>query len=74
MIITFGAQLRVLEFQLKSLANSECHNIIKYTMVAKLRQNQKFICLLCMEGNHVRWVPCHHGIARPQIADGGDSL
>jgi hypothetical protein len=19
---------------------------------------------------HVRWVPCHHGMARPQVADG----
>jgi hypothetical protein len=24
--------------------------------------------------NHVRWVPCHQGMARPQLADGGDSL
>jgi hypothetical protein len=23
---------------------------------------------------HVSWVPCHHGMARPQVADGGDSL
>jgi hypothetical protein len=22
----------------------------------------------------VRWVPCHHGMARPQVADGGDGL
>jgi hypothetical protein len=22
----------------------------------------------------IRWVPCHHGMARPQVADGGDSL
>jgi hypothetical protein len=21
---------------------------------------------------HVRWVPCHHGMAHPQIADRGD--
>jgi hypothetical protein len=20
------------------------------------------------------WFPCHHGMARPQVADGGDSL
>jgi hypothetical protein len=20
------------------------------------------------------WVPCHHGMARPQVADGGDGL
>jgi hypothetical protein len=23
---------------------------------------------------HVRCVPCHHGMARPQVADGGDDL
>jgi hypothetical protein len=23
---------------------------------------------------HVSWVPCHHDMARPQVADGGDSL
>jgi hypothetical protein len=23
---------------------------------------------------HVRWVPCHHGMARSQVADGGDGL
>jgi hypothetical protein len=23
---------------------------------------------------HVRWVPCHHGMARPQVAGGGDGL
>jgi hypothetical protein len=23
---------------------------------------------------HVRCVPCHHSMARPQVADGGDSL
>jgi hypothetical protein len=21
---------------------------------------------------HVRWVLCHHGMARPQVADGGE--
>jgi hypothetical protein len=24
--------------------------------------------------SHVKWVPCHHGTARPQIADGGEGL
>jgi hypothetical protein len=24
--------------------------------------------------SHVRWVPCHHGMARPQVADGGEVL
>jgi hypothetical protein len=23
---------------------------------------------------HVGWIPCHHGMARPQVADGGDTL
>jgi hypothetical protein len=23
---------------------------------------------------HVKWVPCHHGMARPQISDGGEGL
>jgi hypothetical protein len=23
---------------------------------------------------HVKWVPCHHGMARPQVADGGEDL
>jgi hypothetical protein len=23
---------------------------------------------------HVRWVPCHHSMARPQVADGRDSF
>jgi hypothetical protein len=27
-----------------------------------------FVCLF-----HVRWVPSHHGMARPQVADGGTS-
>jgi hypothetical protein len=23
---------------------------------------------------HVKWVHCHHGMARPQVADGGDGI
>jgi hypothetical protein len=23
---------------------------------------------------HVKWIPCHHGTARPQVADRGDGL
>jgi hypothetical protein len=31
--------------------------------------------LVVRSGNiHVRWVPCHHGMVRPQVADGGDAL
>jgi hypothetical protein len=28
----------------------------------------------CLTDNHVKWVPCHHGIVRPQVADGGEGL
>jgi hypothetical protein len=24
--------------------------------------------------DYVRWVPCHHGMVRPQVADGEDGL
>jgi hypothetical protein len=27
-----------------------------------------------VSGFHIRWVPCQNGIARPQVADGGDGL
>jgi hypothetical protein len=32
------------------------------------------ILYLRSRNSHVRWVPCHHGMARPQVADGGDGL
>jgi hypothetical protein len=37
------------------------------------------VCVLCVFGKlfvcvHVKWAPCHHGMARPQVADGGDGL
>jgi hypothetical protein len=28
-------------------------------------------CINCSYSFHVRWVPCHHGMARPQVVDGG---
>jgi hypothetical protein len=32
------------------------------------------ICFYVTNCDHVRWVPCHHGMARPQVVDGGDGL
>jgi hypothetical protein len=29
---------------------------------------------MCVIQRHVKWVPCHHGMARPQVADGADGL
>jgi hypothetical protein len=34
---------------------------------------RKFLASVVLEF-HFRWVPCHHGMARPQVANGGDSL
>jgi hypothetical protein len=33
-----------------------------------------FQIIHCIILNHVRWVPCYHGTARPQVADGKDGL
>jgi hypothetical protein len=27
--------------------------------------------LILFSNVHVKWVPCYHGMARPQVADGG---
>jgi hypothetical protein len=32
------------------------------------------IIKILMIYTQIRWVPCHHGMARPQVVDGGDSL
>jgi hypothetical protein len=34
----------------------------------------KTILETCYLSPHVRWVSCHHGVARPQVTDGGDGL
>jgi hypothetical protein len=31
-------------------------------------------CCSVMPPTNVRWVPCHHRMARPQFVDGGESL
>jgi hypothetical protein len=36
------------------------------------REDERGSGLNCSK--HVRWVPCHHGMARPQIADGGNGF
>jgi hypothetical protein len=32
------------------------------------------VCVCVLDEAHVRWVPCHHGMARHQVADGGDYM
>jgi hypothetical protein len=32
------------------------------------------VVLIILEEECPLWVPCHHGMARPQVANGGDAL
>jgi hypothetical protein len=51
--------------------------IIIRQIVEKLmrhRQIHRLILQTYIFCNHVNWVPCHHGMARPQVADGGEGL
>jgi hypothetical protein len=33
-----------------------------------------FHCIESIVRNHVKWVPCHYGMACPQVVDGGQGL
>jgi hypothetical protein len=33
-----------------------------------------YVFILALFMYHVKWMPCQHGMARPQVADGGDGL
>jgi hypothetical protein len=47
-------------------SGNECQDIMEGLAHSKLKEETTH--------SHVRWVPCHHGMARPQVADGGDTL
>jgi hypothetical protein len=36
--------------------------------------SSRTIGLVISTADHVKWVLCHHGMARSQVADGGDGL
>jgi hypothetical protein len=44
--------------------------IMLLTYILEVRHIVVRLSALC----HVRWVPCHHGMVRPQVVDGGDDL
>jgi hypothetical protein len=46
------------------------------TRTSKTKRGVKsvYFVMLMKDGYHVKWVPCHHGMARPQVADGGGGL
>jgi hypothetical protein len=46
----------------------QCH--VRTAFPKRLPWDFAFLFLM----SHVKWVPCHHGMARPQLADGEDSF
>jgi hypothetical protein len=46
------------------------HEIIVYTEFNSFTALKLTGLILC----HVKWVPCHHGMASPQVSDGGEDL
>jgi hypothetical protein len=57
--------------------NPLCHFLTVFHTASFLLDNRSsriviMYCILSLA--HVRWVPCHHGMARPQVADGGNGL
>jgi hypothetical protein len=49
------------------IINRASHKENLYNMIIRINQINGH----CV---HVRSVPCHHGMERPQVADGGDAL
>jgi hypothetical protein len=41
---------------------------ITINFIFEVKQLRKYLT------HHIKWVPCHHGMARPQVADGGNAL
>jgi hypothetical protein len=42
-----------------------------YTSICHAQLYELFLLNRYSSICRVRWVPCHHGMARPQVADGG---
>jgi hypothetical protein len=47
---------------------------LKFKLFNEKCKLAKDICFETYMRDRVEWVPCHHGMARPQVADGGDGL
>jgi hypothetical protein len=47
---------------------------IVFQLTTSVGRDQGIICYTVTQEYHVRWVPCHHSMARPQVADGGNTL
>jgi hypothetical protein len=48
--------------------------LLDLTALTIFGEAYKSFSLCYLLHNRVKWVPCHHDMARPQVADGGDGL
>jgi hypothetical protein len=48
--------------------------IVELEHIYRYFYNLVKLTLVSAKTPHVRWVPCHHGMARAQVANGGDAL
>jgi hypothetical protein len=49
---------------------------LNFTIKKKKKKKKKELKMFIQQRvlSHIKWVPCHHGMARPQVVDGGDGL
>jgi hypothetical protein len=69
--------MQLKEYLFESIRKDENRRIqlVTYKHHFKFWQNRNVkLNIKNSKANHVRWVPCHHGMARPQVADGGDAI
>jgi hypothetical protein len=67
------------------LGSNKYGNIVVHSLATYLHAASNLICIYLLllsykyfqfaaDPFHDRWVPCHHGRACPQVADGGDGI
>jgi hypothetical protein len=61
------------------LFNSTVSDVDHYVIRKLLGSGLQIVTALIMKTmynllKHVKWIPCHHGMARPQFANRGDAL
>jgi hypothetical protein len=47
--------------------------IFSFELLLFTRAETAYFCTH-MQALHINWSPCHHCMARPEVADGGDGL
>jgi hypothetical protein len=60
--------------QLPSVRVQQSQLPIQTPSVITHTRDNIYIYIQQLTNVHVRWIPCHHGMARPQVTDGGNGL